>query len=269
MWHCCAAVDDINEATEHDVVNTSEHQWAALKNIEAFSPYALNDFITALYLKTLPMDLKTICMTFLGKLDAIDLQYPFPSTILTTKEKYSLLTMLHEQLKRKVKALQLLYRASTDSDSAQIYHTNCDHYNDLVYIIQPKSNTQYTKLPVFGAFTSLHMSDIEHQHRDSNMFLFRIRAFPNLKHPNVYHSEHSFHYHLKNYVKPQSDSFIAFGSQKITYLFIGDHLHWRQSFVGNDHLTKWMQHTMGSSMQHKERQYFKIKEMEVFHVEHL
>jgi len=203
----------------------------------------------------------------------LDLQYPFNSTILTTTEKYSLLAILQRHLRNRSITLKLIYRASSDGYTAKAFHEKCDKYNYTVHIIEPLSNTQTTKLPVFGAFTSIKISNLEKEHRDEKMVLFRVRAdyrSSKLVTPNIYHSENSFQYHWKNYVKTHTHSMIGFGTkgEENTYLHIDDKCNYRCNYVKDDGLTKWMAHTIGYSND-KQKLYFRVKEMEVFQVEQL
>eukprot|EP01083_Nonionella_stella_P014227 40006_1 len=240
------------------------------------SPKSLTRFMLKLYLQRLPDDLKTVCMRYLGEdskvINNLDLQYPFNSTILNTKEKYSLLAIFQRHLKARSITFKLIYRASQDGYTAHNFHTKCDKYDYTVFIVEPLSNTQTTKLPVFGAFTSIKLTNIEKEHRDSNMLMFRVRAdyrSKPLMEPNVYHSENSFQYHRHNYVKTYTHSVIGFGCIDNTYLFIDDKFHWRNNYVANDHLTKWRDHTIGYTVKDKEKLYFRIKEMEVFQIQSL
>eukprot|EP01084_Bolivina_argentea_P063663 116197_1 len=260
--------EQTNDSDSELLAEKSLHELEALNSIAQFSPYNLNKFITKLYLKGLPDDLKSLCNKYLGKLDQIDLQYPFNSNILITKEKYALLKIVRKHLKHKSIAFNLLYRATQDGYTSDKYHSKCDNHKHTIYIIETLSNTQKNKLPVFGGFTSINITNTNKQYRDENMFLFRIRAFPKLNQPNIYHSENTFHYQAKNYVTTYESECIAFGSKERNYLFISDRLDWRQNYVGNDYLTKWMEHTVGN-IPNKDKLYFRIKEMEVFQVEQL
>ena len=170
-------------------------------------------------------------------------------------------------------ALKLIYRASRDGYSSKAFHEHCDEHDNTLHVIEPASNTQCTKLPVFGAFTSIQISNVEQEHRDPNMFLFRARSdnrFPDLIRPDIYHDENVFRYHFKNYVKMHTNSCISFGSkgEERAYLYIGDNMQWRENYVGDDNITKWMEHTIGFGLS-KKRLFFRIKDMEVFKVEQL
>ena len=269
-------VGDCSDSEDGDNINDEEYteKFNELNSFGELSPHGLTQFLLNLYLKRIPDDLKKICMTYLGEDDeaSLDLQYPFNSTVLTTTEKYSLLQLMQRHLRNRSITFKLIYRASQDGYTAKDFHRKCDKYDYTLHVIEPMSNTQMTKLPVFGAFTSIKMTNIEKEHRDPYMLLYRVRGdyrSPKLIEPNVYHCENSFHYHRKNYVKTYTHSMISFGTKGQRYLFIDDRCDWRNNFCGDDHLTRWQADCLGHSVKDEERLYFRVKEMEVFQIEQL
>lgn len=275
--------DDLDFVENGDIIDKEEtlkktlcDEFNELNIMGELSPHALTKFLLSLYLGRLPHDLKTICIEYLGEDTEknLDLQYPFKSTILTTQEKYSLLSVMQRHLSNKSITFKLIYRASRDGYSAKDFHRKCDKYDYTLHVILPLSNTQTTKLAVFGGFTSIPISKIEKDHRDPLSFLFRVRSnyrSAKLLKPNIYHYEGAFQFHWKNYVKNYTHSMLSWGTKgdENKYLFIDDHCDWRNNFVGNDHLTEWQSDTIGFSVKEQQRLYFRIKEYEVYQIEQL
>ena len=68
----------------------------------------------------------------------------------------------------KIKKYRLLFRATRDGDSANIFHTLCDNYNKLVILIETQKGLR------FGGYTSRNFRVSSHMKDDNNSFLFSL-----------------------------------------------------------------------------------------------
>ena len=88
------------------------------------------------------------------------------STIIKNLEEESLIGDMISTLKRK--KYRLIFRATRDGDSANIFHTICDNYNKLIILIETQKGLR------FGGFTSRNFRVSSHMKDDNNSFLFSL-----------------------------------------------------------------------------------------------
>lgn len=71
------------------------------------------------------------------------------STILKTKKEYTLIsTAITERLKKDIKQLRLLYKATIDGDEASAFHSKCDNIPNTLMLAMTRSKRR------FGGFTT-------------------------------------------------------------------------------------------------------------------
>ena len=88
------------------------------------------------------------------------------STIIKNLEEESLIGDMISTLKRK--KYRLIFRATRDGDSANIFHNICDNFNKLIILIETKKGLR------FGGFTSRNFRVSSHMKDDNNSFLFSL-----------------------------------------------------------------------------------------------
>ena len=88
------------------------------------------------------------------------------STIIKNIEEESLIGDMISNLK--IKKYRLLFRATRDGDSANIFHTLCDNYNKLIILIETQKGLR------FGGYTSRNFRVSSHIKDDNNSFLFSL-----------------------------------------------------------------------------------------------
>ena len=88
------------------------------------------------------------------------------SIIIKNVEEESLIGDMISNLK--IKKYRLIFRATRDGDSANIFHTLCDNYNKLVILIETQKGLR------FGGYTSRNFRVSSHMKDDNNSFLFSL-----------------------------------------------------------------------------------------------
>lgn len=69
---------------------------------------------------------------------------------------------------QKLKKYKLLFRAKRDGDSAKIFHSLCDKYNNIIVLIETKQGLR------FGGYTSVKFGGTAHLKKDNKAFLFSL-----------------------------------------------------------------------------------------------
>ena len=93
------------------------------------------------------------------------------STIMNINDINFIINLIQSKFNKKLKKLYLCYRASTDGDSAEIFHKKCDYIKNIIILIKTKQQKK------FGGFSTESWetnTEIPIHKKDKDAFIFRL-----------------------------------------------------------------------------------------------
>ena len=93
------------------------------------------------------------------------------STIMNINDINFIINLIQSKFNKKLKKLYLCYRASTDGDSAEIFHKKCDYIKNIIILIKTKEQKK------FGGFSTESWetnTEIPIHKKDKDAFIFRL-----------------------------------------------------------------------------------------------
>ena len=93
------------------------------------------------------------------------------STIMNINDINFIINLIQSKFGKKLKKLYLCYRASTDGDSAEIFHKKCDYIKNIIILIKTKEQKK------FGGFSTESWetnTEIPIHKKDKDAFIFRL-----------------------------------------------------------------------------------------------
>ena len=110
------------------------------------------------------------------------------SKILTKPEEFKFLEKIFKEQTEKKPKLNLLYRATRDTDNGLIFHKKCDNIKDTLTLVKTKTGN------IFGGFTS-ETWDGNNYKKDNDAFCFSIdlrKKYNSKKTDNAIYSTRSY-----------------------------------------------------------------------------